>query len=674
MIMQRSIRGCAWRAWIALVAAMALTLAGCGGGSGGSNEMVATNQPTVPPIVPPPQQPAAIIPAPGEMVLLAGSLGGAGNLDGQSGRLNGPTKLAADASGNVYVADFHNNAMRKITPSGAVSTLDVPMPTSLVFAVDPAGNFYAGTRDGNPYYGTQSCAILKTTPAGLVTTFAVPTYACDYFSLYSIAVDARGAIYMSNSRGVHRSTPEGDFRTLGDVPPGTLSVDRANNLYVFLSPYGPPQPTKNMFKVTPEGAVTAFETTSARRQPFGDVARDPASGTLYVLDYESNSQGGGSHFIVRQETSDGIVSTLALTNSDGTPAQLPGEVAFGGTSQGMTIGPDGSIFVAFPDENTIMKIAPNRVLTIFAGVTLASSRVDGTGGAARFYAPAHLVSDNSGNVLVTDSRNDAIRKISSAGVVTTLAASVSGFDSTSSSDRCSLQASLLGLAINKSDLFVGTPYAHRIFKIGADGSKTVVAGATWPDPHLVPGPNGAVSICESTPVGVAVDSAGTLYVPDGAKVRKITAAGADTFLSCSNMPTCLYPNLAVTAVAVDAADNLYVAQYGTIYKITPGGISSVLAGGGTTPGDSLGSLASFNNPRALTVDAAGNVFVADTGNHTVRKITPSGVVTTIAGKRGSAGVIVGKLPASLNSPRGIAVDAAGMIYVSSENAVLKINP
>lgn len=669
--MRKTIQNCGRHAQAKFVATMVVAIAGCGGGGGG-NEVATINQPTVPPTAPPPQQTAAIMPAPGEMILLAGSLGGGGNLDGQPGRFSGPTTLAADASGNVYVADFNNNSTRKITASGVVSTLAVPM--SRVFAVDPAGNFYTGSRDGNRDYGTQSCAILKTTPAGLVTTFAVPTYGCDYLSLHSIAVDARGTIYMANSRGVHKITPEGDFRTLGDVPSGTLSVDRANNLYVFLSPYGPPRPTKNMFKVTPEGAVTAFETTSARRQPFGEVARDSTSGALYVLDYEPNSQGRGSHFIVRQETPDGIVSTLALTNSDGTPAQLPGVTAFGGMSHGMTVGPEGSIFVALPAENVIMKIAPNRVLTTFAGVSHASGKVDGNREAVRFHAPGQLAIDDAGSVLVTDALNNAIRKISPAGAVTTVAANVT--DSTPAETLgfpCDGEPPIRGLAIKKSGLFVAEPASQRIRKIGTDGSKSIVAGAAWPAPYYAVGFGGRY-LCQSRPSDVAVDSAGTLYVPDGAIIRRITAAGVDTILSCSNMPMCLQTNLAATAVAMDAADNLYVAQSGTIYKITPGGISSVLAGGGTEPGDGLGSLASFNNPRALAVDAAGNVFVADTGNHTVRKITPSGVVTTIVGKRGSAGVIVGKLPASLNSPRGIAVDAAGMIYVSSENAILKIRP
>ncbi len=664
--MQKIIQHRGRHALVAFVAVAALTLAGCGGGGGGGgNEVVTVNQPTVPP----PQQPAAIIPAPGEMILLAGSLGGAGNIDGQPGRLNEPTNLASDASGNVYIADTGNNTMRKITPQGVVSTIAVPR--SQIAAVDPAGNFYAFSRDGNPYYGTQSrCEILKTTPAGIVTTFAVPNYACDSYS-YSIAVDARGTIYMANSLGVHKITPAGDFTTLGNVPLGTLAVDRANNLYVFLSPYGPPQPKQNTYKVTPDGTVTAFHTTSAGGHSFGDVALDPASGTLYTLGDEPNGQVGAIHFTVRQETPDGIVSTLALTNADGTPAQLPGRVVLGDRPHGMTIGPDGSIFIAFHDENVVMKISPNRVLTTFAGASQVGSMVDGTRETARFYGPAHLAVDDSGSVLVTDSFNNAIRKINPAGVVTTVVANV---NESILASLCGDPTPILGLAVNKSGMFVADPGNHRIRKIDANASKTVVAGAAWPEPTYIPGFRGHY-VCASTPVGVAVDSAGTLFVPDGNVIRKVTAAGVDTILSCSNMPTCLQPNLPATAVLVDAADNLYVAQAGAIFKITPAGVSSILAGGSTASfSDGLGGLAGFSYPGAMAIDAAGNLFVADTGNNAVRKVTQTGVVTTIAGGPALRGVTVGKLPASLNSPRGIAVDAAGMIYVSSENAILKIRP
>jgi sugar lactone lactonase YvrE len=125
---------------------------------------------------------------------------------------------------------------------------------------------------------------------------------------------------------------------------------------------------------------------------------------------------------------------------------------------------------------------------------------------------------------------------------------------------------------------------------------------------------------------------------------------------------------------------VYVATISTINRIAPDGSVVNLAGDATAPldvygsTDGTGAAARFNNPLAIAADNKGNLFVADTGNHTVRKVTSAGVVTTIAGKPGVSGTTTGSLPGLLNSPRGIVVDGAGSLYVSTENAVVKIVP
>lgn len=707
MIMQRLIHGCAWRAWLALVAATALTITGCGGGDGGGgNEMTAINQPTVPPTLPlvPPVSP------PGEMTLLAGAIGGAGSSDGTPGRFNQPSGIAADAAGNVYVADKENHTIRKVTPSGVVTLAGKPgvrgstngtgaaalfsMPISI--AVDTLGNAYVIEQS--------RYSIRKITPTGIVTTLAgVATelgsvdgtgVAARFDGPTAIAVDAVGTVFVAEQYRVRKITSEGVVTTLAGTIYGSssyigssapsfgrltaLALDRSGN--VFVTDVG--NQLSLVHKITPTGVVTTIagmlETTPGVT-PAGYHDGGPgiaqfgyptaivadADGALYVLDTSR----------IRKVTQDGFVRSLDLKNPDGTSfVRGNGYV----DKAGLAIATDGSIFLSSPTDNTIKLIKPDRTVMTVAGTPAASGTADGAGGAARFSGPVHLAVDAAGNVIVTDGFNNSVRRITPSGVVTTLASNL-GVQEPLRYPLGIRPEYVLGLAIEKSGaLLVVDPHSHLILRIGTDGSKSVAAGSAWP--NGVSGGFFGSSVGRSVPTGVAVDSAGTMYVADGI-IRKITAGGADTILACSNLPTCLPAEKLPSAIAVDAGDNIYVAVNGSIVKITPAGVSSILAGSGTAGfRDGTGSEASFGEvggywgPRALTVDAAGNVFVADTSNHAIRKITPAGVVTTIAGKSGATGVVLGTLPAGLSFPEGIAVDAAGMIYVSSENAVLKIKP
>lgn len=179
------------------------------------------------------------------------------------------------------------------------------------------------------------------------------------------------------------------------------------------------------------------------------------------------------------------------------------------------------------------------------------------------------------------------------------------------------------------------------------------------------------------PCGVAVDAAGNLYVADTFDylVRKITPGGVVSFLAG---PTSLY---APIGIAVDTAGNVYVSDWvsNVVMKIPPGGTPSILAGTYFVAGSAngTGTNASFAQPDGLAVDASGNVYVADYNNDLIRVITPGGVVSTLAGSAGVAGSANGTgTAASFNQPEGVAVDAAGNVYVADQGNELirKIAP
>jgi sugar lactone lactonase YvrE len=293
----------------------------------------------------------------------------------------------------------------------------------------------------------------------------------------------------------------------------------------------------------------------------------------------------------------------------------------------------GNLYVADASSNTIKRITPAGVVSTLAGTAGVAGAQDGTGANAQFNQPSGVAVDTSGNVYVADTGNATIRKITPAGAVTTLA----------------------GSAASRGSL---------------DGTGSAASF--------------------NSPGGIAVDSAGNLYVADtfSATVRRVTPAGMASTLAGTagsrgetdgdgaaarfNSPN---------GVTVDAAGNLYVADTynDTIRKVTPGGVVTTLAGSTGISGatDLTGINALFNQPYGVAVDTSGNVYVADTANSTIRKITPVGVVTTLAGVAGIAGLGNGTGSSVLfNQPRGLVVDGTGNLTIADtgNGAIRRLAP
>jgi len=305
----------------------------------------------------------------------------------------------------------------------------------------------------------------------------------------------------------------------------------------------------------------------------------------------------------------------------------------------------------------------------------AQGAINATGTYATFYQPTGVAVDASGNVYVADYRNNLIRAISTAGVVTTLAGSgVQGF--ANGTGAYALFNQPTGVAVDAAgNVYVADNNNNLIREITPAGVVTTLAGS-----GTLGSANGTASSASfSFPQGVAVDAAGNIYVADygNNQVRKISSAGVVTTLAgkdsagaANGIDTAATFNQP-TGVAVDAAGNVYVADEGNnlIRKISPAGMVSTFAGSGAAGAvNGTGTSASFNGPTGVAVDAAGNVYVADYGNNIVREINPAGVVSTL----GTGTATDSKL---FKGPYGVAVDAAGNVYVADYgyNTILKIN-
>ncbi len=320
-------------------------------------------------------------------------------------------------------------------------------------------------------------------------------------------------------------------------------------------------------------------------------------------------------------------------------------------------------------------------VTTLAG-TGSLGRADGPGGrngTAEFARPEGVVADSQGNVFVADTNNNCVRMIDPSGNVTTLQSSES-FQQPSA------------LAVDgQGFLYVAVADSDQVWKIDPTGVATILAGNG--KKGVVDGPGGPKGSAEFyAPAGVAVDSAGNVYVSDDDRVRKIDTSsnvttlagnGTDGFADGSGGPDGGAEFSAPRGLAVDAAGNVYVADSNnnSIRRIDPAGNVTTLAGNGR-PGGFNGSggrdgSAQFYTPSGVAVDANGNVFVADTADNLIRWIDPSGNVTTWAGV-GISSFADSKVAqgAGFANPFGIGLTPNGGLVVADEvnNCIRMIAP
>jgi sugar lactone lactonase YvrE len=328
--------------------------------------------------------------------------------------------------------------------------------------------------------------------------------------------------------------------------------------------------------------------------------------------------GGGSDNTSPPVSTSGVVTTLAgLEGSEGS-ADGMGSAARFNTLRSIAVDNAGNVYVADTENFTIRKLTPAGVVTTIAGLAGSAGSADGTGSAARFNFPFGVAVDSFGNVYVADTVNFTIRKITPAGVVTTfagLAGSGGEVDGTGATARF---LSPKQLAIDTSNnIYVSDRDGNTIRKITPAGTVTTLAGFAGSSGDI---DGTGANARFNNPEHLAVDRSGNVYVVDEPHIRKITPAGVVTTLTFTSESEPAFDDFNIPlGLAVDSSGNLYLANDFHILKITPAGLVKKLAG--STPGGAGGDLddAQFMLPEGLALDSSGNIYVAD--DDTIRKIT-----------------------------------------------------
>lgn len=628
--------------------------------------------------------------------LLAGDIGGPGSVDGvgSAARFWNPKGVAIDGLGYIYVADTENNAIRKLTPAGEVTTLAGTM--GVAGAKDGTGaaatfnkpNGIAVDAGGNLYVADGGTMVRKVTPAGVVTTLAGSSgvaigsvdgtgAAARFAGLQGLAIDSTGNLYAvdSGNHTIRKITPAGVVTTLAGAAgvvgsadgtgttarfnyPNGIAVDGNDNLYVA--------DTGNLKvrKISTAGVVTTF--AAGLGYPRG-VATDSV-GYVYVSDGNAILKISGG----------GVVANLAGSGFFGSIDGVGTVARFDG-STGMAVDLSGNVYVADTANNTIRVVSAVGQVNTLAGAAQTYGSSDGIGAVAKFDYAVGVATDNVGNVFVADVNSATIRKITPAGVVSTYAGSP-GMEG--SADGAAATARFFrpqGVAVDiVGNVFVADSSNHTIRRISPNGVVSTLAGTAG----VIGSSDGLGTAASfSFPSELVTDSVGNVYVIDNLAIRKITPAGLVTTLAGKSGANGAISSdgagaearfSAPAGIAIDGAGNVYVADRQRIRKITAAGeVSTLTLSGGTTGvffNEGPNGILSLGS---ITVDAANNLYVVDIGRM-VYKIKPDGVMTTVVGAVNKYGLALGALPGGLYGAQGIAV-FGDTLYISTGSAVVQVS-
>lgn len=464
--------------------------------------------------------------------------------------------------------------------------------------------------------------------------------------------------------------------------PTGVAIDSAGNLYIADTDNFRIRKVSNGVITTVAGSgVGGYSgdngpATSARFDDPQAVAVD-SSGNLYIADTDN--------FCVRK-VANGTIATVAGNGLQGFSGDNgPAVSAQLNSAYGIAVDSRGNLYIADTENNRVRKVANGVITTIAGNGTQGFSGDNGPAISAELRFPFGVAVDSAGNLYIADTENQRVRKVANGVITTVVGSGAQGFSGDSGAATSAELSDPEGVAVDSAgNLYIADIQNSRIRKV-ANGVITTVVGGGTP----VGGNGSAISAQLVSPAGVATDAAGNLYIADPAsnRVWKIsngmiapfTGNGTPGFGGDGGPATAAQLNYP-WGLAVDSAGNLYVADTNNqrIRKVTDGVITTVAGNGmGGFSGDNgPATAAQLNTPRGVAVDSSGNLYISDTENQRIRKVT-NGIITTVAGNGTCCTSGFNNVPATgstLSSPSGIAVDTAGNLYISDDlydSSVLK---
>src|ERR1022692_2133409 len=631
----------------------------------------------------------------------------------QMGAIQG---IAVDRLGNLYLSDSDHHRVRKIDTKGVITTIAgtglagfsggggpataAQLNTPYGLAVDRAGALYVADYNNN--------RVRRIGPDGVISTFAGsggnassgdngPATAAQLLEPRNVAVDAAGTVYISEfgANRVRKVTLNGNIQTAAGTgqqgysgeglpaviaqlsQPAGLAVDRTGALYIADSGNG------LVRKVLPDGLISTVLGNTPGSRPYIELYTPVA----VTVDLNHNLYVADDITIVHEYTAAGVWSNFAGTGDsgfygDGGPAAQASLLKIWDLAVDLA----GNLYIA--DGGRIREVSNGAIRTI-AGDDYLHVGDGASATRSELFNPSALWLDGGGNLLIADTGTERVRKVDSSGIITTLAGT--GAAGPGAEGAIAATATLVGpvgvvkdppgnMLILESD---------RVQQVGADGRIRTVMG-TGSHAQSIDGlPPLQTSLV--SPNGLCIDRAANVYVADAHRILKWPPGGMVTTVAGNGLPGLAGDGAQATlaqlwyphACTADSFGNLYIADTNnhSIRKVDAGGTITTVAGSGQ-PGysgdEGAAASANLSLPQGVAADDNGDIFISDTGNNRIQQVTPDGVIHTIAGTGAASygGDGGAALNAQIYGPAGILLDGAGDLFFAdtSNNRVRMLLP